>query len=147
VDNKAYKPPLSDSESELSDDGKTRRKKKKKGGPTGGPLSTLPVLLADKAKKKKKKTQRKNLETQEDESDSEEISQQMDIVCISIPNPKSTSEHISLAVITTNVNTSKFKSSCLPYFKFPHVPGTQLRGWRCLHGRRRARSSFYTRSG
>jgi SUN domain-containing protein 1/2 len=80
VDNKAYKPPLSESESELSDDGKTRRKKKKK-GPTGGPLSTLPVLSADKAKKKKKKTQRKNFETQEDESESEENSQQMDIVC------------------------------------------------------------------
>lgn len=91
VDNKAYKPP-SDSESELSDDGKTRRRKKKKGGPTGGPLSTLPVLLADKAKKKKKKTQRKNLETQEDESESEEVSQQIDIVCTSIPIPKPTSE-------------------------------------------------------
>ena len=94
VDNKAYKPPLSDSESELSDDGKTRRKKKKKGGPTGGPLSTLPVLLADKAKKKKKRTQRKNLETQEDESGSEDISQQMDIVCTSIPTPKTTSEYL-----------------------------------------------------
>lgn len=94
VDNKAYKPPLSESESELSDDGKTRRKKKKKGGPTGGPLSTLPVLLADKAKKKKKKTQRKNLETQEDESDSEEISQQIDIVCTSISISKPTSEHL-----------------------------------------------------
>ena len=93
VDNKAYKPPLSESESELSDDGKTRRKKKKKGGPTGGPLSTLPVLLADKAKKKKKKTQRKNQETQEDESESEEISQQIDIVCTSIPIPNPTSEH------------------------------------------------------
>jgi len=81
VDNKAYKPPLSDSESEWSDDGKTRRKKKKKAGPTGGPLSTLPVLSADKAKKKKKKNPRKNLETQEDESESEENSQQMEIVC------------------------------------------------------------------
>ena len=88
VDNKAYKPPLSESESELSDDGKTRRKKKKKGGATGGPLLTLPVLSADKAKKKKKKSQRKNIETQEGESESEENSQQMDIVrtSISIPN-------------------------------------------------------------
>ena len=94
VDNKAYKPPLSDSESELSDDGKTRRKKKKKGGPTGGPLSTLPVLIADKAKKKKRKTQRKNLETQDDESESEDISQQIDIVCTSIPIPKPTSNHL-----------------------------------------------------
>ena len=96
VDNKAYKPPLSESESELSDDGKTRRKKKKKGGPTGGPLSTLPVLLADKAKKKKKKTPRKNHENQEDESGSEENSQQMDNVCtpIPIPIPKPTSEHL-----------------------------------------------------
>ena len=84
VDNKAYKPPVSDSESEWSDDGKTRRKKKKRGGPTGGPLSTLPVLSADKAKKKRKKNQRKNPETQEDESESEENSQQMEIVCASI---------------------------------------------------------------
>ena len=94
VDNKAYKPPLSESESELSDDGKTRRKKKKKGGPTGGPLSTLPVLHADKAKKKKKKTQRKNLETQEDESESEDVSQQIDIVCTLNPIPKPPSEHL-----------------------------------------------------
>ena len=102
VDNKAYKPPVSESESELSDDGKTRRKKKKKGGPMGGPLSTLPVVLADKAKKRRKKTQRKNLETHEEESESEEISQQIDIVCTSIP-------------------------ICLPYNKFSHIPGTQLR--------------------
>jgi len=81
VDNKAYKPPSSDSESEWSDNGKTRRKKKKKAGPTGGPLSTLPVLSTDKVKKKKKKNHRKNLETQEDESGSEENSQQMEIVC------------------------------------------------------------------
>jgi SUN domain-containing protein 1/2 len=92
VDNKAYKPPLSESESELSDGGNTRRKKKKK-GPTGGPLSTLPVLSADKAKKKKKKTHRKNLEAQEEESESEENSQQMDVVCTSISVMKPTSKH------------------------------------------------------
>ena len=86
VDNKAYKPPLSESESELSDDGKTRRKKKKKGA-TGGPLSTLPVLSADKAKKKKKKSQRKNLETQEgEESESEENSQNLNSFTSQVPS-------------------------------------------------------------
>ena len=121
VDNKAYKPPLSDSESELSDDGKTRRKKKKKGGPTGGPLSTLPVLLADKAKKKKKKTQRKNLETQEDESESEEISQQMDIVCTSIPNPK----HVSEYLFSNHYNERQylgFQILLSPTFQIPACP-------------------------
>ena len=145
VDNKAYKPPLSESESELSDDGKTRRKKKKK-GPTGGPLSTLPVLSADKAKKKKKKAHKKNLETQEDESESEGNSQQMDIVCTLIPN-LNLYLSISLAIISTDVDAQGFESCRLSNFKFPHVPGTQrLRRWRCFYGRRRARSSFYTRS-
>lgn len=123
VDNKAYKPPLSDPESELSDDGKTRRKKKKKGGPTGGPLSSLPVLSADRAKKKKKKSQRKNLE---DESESEENSQQTDIVCTSISVPNLHSEHSS-AINTTNVNAPQFECPHPSNFKFPRVPGTQCR--------------------
>ncbi|KAF8808742.1 hypothetical protein BYT27DRAFT_7137253 [Phlegmacium glaucopus] len=97
VDNKAYKPPVSESESEWSDDGKTRRKKKKKGGPTGGPLSTLPVLSADKAKKKKKKNSRKFFETQEDESESEEDLQEIQsLQRTSIPrNSNPSNSHIS----------------------------------------------------
>ena len=119
VDNKAYKPPLSETESELSDDGKTRRKKKKK-RPTGGPLSTLPVLSADKAKKKKKKTHKKNFETQEDESESEEILQQMDIVCTLIPI-----SNLYLSISSAIISTApEFKSSRFSNFKFSHVPGT-----------------------
>ncbi|KAK2460315.1 hypothetical protein APHAL10511_007704 [Amanita phalloides] len=60
VDNKAYKPSLSDRESseEHSDDddkGRRRRKKKKKTDPVGGPLTTLPVMAADKRKRRRSK--------------------------------------------------------------------------------------------
>ena len=59
VDNKAYKPSLSDlseSESDSGSDGGKRTKKRrgKKGGGTGGPLRTLPVAGYDKRKKKRK---------------------------------------------------------------------------------------------
>ncbi|KAF8627047.1 hypothetical protein AX17_006387 [Amanita inopinata Kibby_2008] len=58
VDNKAYKPSISDeegSEEYTDDDGKSRRrrKKKKKNETVGGPLTTLPVMAADKRKRRK----------------------------------------------------------------------------------------------
>ena len=55
VDNKAYKPPQeSEDESEWSDDGKTKRRRRKlKKGPAGGPLSTLPIVSADRRRRRK----------------------------------------------------------------------------------------------
>ncbi|KAF8910653.1 hypothetical protein CPB84DRAFT_1743479 [Gymnopilus junonius] len=55
VDNKAYKPSLSEEEeSEYSDDDKTRRRRKKtKKGPAGGPLTSLPVVGSDKRRRRK----------------------------------------------------------------------------------------------
>ncbi|KAM6490512.1 hypothetical protein JOM56_013855 [Amanita muscaria] len=59
IDKKAYQPSPSDDEGseEWSDDGKGRRRmrKKKKHEPLGGPLTTLPVMSADKRKRRKSK--------------------------------------------------------------------------------------------
>ncbi|KAH9481357.1 Spindle pole body-associated protein sad1 [Psilocybe cubensis] len=78
VDNKAYKPSLSDDEySEYSDDdGKKRRKRKSKKGPSGGPLTTLPVVAADKRRRRKGQGSKPNAGGQdESESDSDENTQ------------------------------------------------------------------------
>jgi len=79
VDNKAYKPPQeSDDESGLSDDGKTKRRRRKfKKGPAGGPLSTLPVVTADKRRRRKSLGSKGNfLDPDEDESGSDENTQE-----------------------------------------------------------------------
>ncbi|KAH7884363.1 hypothetical protein F5I97DRAFT_1443824 [Phlebopus sp. FC_14] len=57
LDNKAYRPSLSDleeSDDDVSDDAKRRRKKLKKKDLGGGPLTSLPVAGYDKRKKRKK---------------------------------------------------------------------------------------------
>ncbi|TBU32615.1 hypothetical protein BD311DRAFT_546439 [Dichomitus squalens] len=57
VDNKAYRPSMSDldeSDEDFEENGKRTRRKKKKGGAVGGPLTTLPVAGYDKRKKRKK---------------------------------------------------------------------------------------------
>ncbi|THG99074.1 hypothetical protein EW026_g3206 [Hermanssonia centrifuga] len=64
VDNKAYRPSVSDlddSEDEVEEDGKrTKRRKAKKTGAAGGPLTTLPVAGYDKRKKKRRSGAREN---------------------------------------------------------------------------------------
>ncbi|PPQ69145.1 hypothetical protein CVT25_004525 [Psilocybe cyanescens] len=75
VDNKAYKPSLSeDEESEYSDDdGKRRKKRKSKKGPSGGPLTTLPVVGADKRRRRKGQGSKSNPGGPDEfESDSDE---------------------------------------------------------------------------
>ncbi|KAG6813396.1 hypothetical protein H0H92_011373 [Tricholoma furcatifolium] len=60
VDNRAYKPTLSDEESDDEDndsDGKTRKRKKKKREPAGA-MNNLPVISADKRKKRKSKSKK-----------------------------------------------------------------------------------------
>ncbi|KAF8071925.1 hypothetical protein FPV67DRAFT_1411606 [Lyophyllum atratum] len=74
TDKKAYKPSQSDEESsdeDFEEDGKTkRRKKKKKKEAVGGPLTTLPVLSADKRKKRRARGSKGNLGEVEEEEES-----------------------------------------------------------------------------
>ncbi|KAF9223676.1 hypothetical protein BS17DRAFT_111913 [Gyrodon lividus] len=59
LDNKAYRPSMSDleeSDDEVSDDGKKRRKKIKKKDLGGGPLTSLPIAGYEKRRRKKKGT-------------------------------------------------------------------------------------------
>ncbi|KXN84739.1 Spindle pole body-associated protein sad1 [Leucoagaricus sp. SymC.cos] len=77
MDNRAYKPSASDIEGdddEYSDEDKRkRRKKKKKNEPVGGPLTTLPVLSADRKKKRKSRGTKSGVPGQDDEeSESDE---------------------------------------------------------------------------
>jgi SUN domain-containing protein 1/2 len=79
VDNKAYRPSMSDldeSDEDVSDDGKRRGKKKKKKEAIGGPLSSLPVMTADKRRKKKGRKSGAAGEEEDDgrESDTERVS-------------------------------------------------------------------------
>lgn len=79
MDNRAYKPPASDIESDdddySDDDKRKKRRKKKKNEPVGGPLTTLPVLSADKKKKRKSKGTKSGAGGQDDEeSESDELS-------------------------------------------------------------------------
>ena len=83
IDNKAYKPPQeSDDESEWSDEGTTKRRRRKfKKGPGGGPLSTLPVVTADKRRRRKSLGSKGNfLDPEEDDSGSDGNTQ-ADTVC------------------------------------------------------------------
>jgi SUN domain-containing protein 1/2 len=70
TDNKAYRPSMSDLETDddnIDDDGKKVRRRKKKKDLPGGPLTTLPVAGYDKKKKKKPRTSKGN--TAEAEAD------------------------------------------------------------------------------
>jgi SUN domain-containing protein 1/2 len=63
TDNKAYRPSMSDMETDddnIDDDGKKVRRRKKKKDLPGGPLTTLPVAGYDKKKKKKPRTSKGN---------------------------------------------------------------------------------------
>jgi SUN domain-containing protein 1/2 len=76
VDNKAYKPPVSDPESseedEEGDDKTKKRRKKKKKDTIGGLLNQLPVITHDKRRKKKSRGSKQNIGGEDEESDSEE---------------------------------------------------------------------------
>ena len=76
MDNRAYKPSVSDIESnddDYSDEDKRRkRRKKKKNDLVGGPLATLPVLSADRKKKRKSRENKSGADDEEEsESDNE----------------------------------------------------------------------------
>ncbi|KAF9243497.1 hypothetical protein BU15DRAFT_42959 [Melanogaster broomeanus] len=100
LDNKAYRPSMSDldeSDEQLSDDGKKRRKKVKKKDLGGGPLTSLPVAGYDKRRKRKKGT--KGMEAGEGEEDQESSSgseqrasvTRESVVRTSVPPPARTS--------------------------------------------------------
>ncbi|CDO74910.1 hypothetical protein BN946_scf184988.g17 [Trametes cinnabarina] len=80
VDNKAYRPSMSDleeSDEEFEEDGKrTRRKKAKKTGPVGGPLTSLPVTSYDK-RRRRRRGGRENGAGEEDEGDITEEDEQI----------------------------------------------------------------------
>ncbi|KIJ66887.1 hypothetical protein HYDPIDRAFT_38336 [Hydnomerulius pinastri MD-312] len=79
VDNKAYRPSMSDldeSDDEVSDDGKRRRKKMKKKDLGGGPLTSLPVAGYDKRRKKKTGTKGAAAGEGEEDQDSSSGSEQ-----------------------------------------------------------------------
>ncbi|EGO24261.1 hypothetical protein SERLADRAFT_449028 [Serpula lacrymans var. lacrymans S7.9] len=65
MDNKAYRPSVSEmeeSEDDLSDDGKKRRRRAKKKELGGGPLTTLPVASYGKRRRRKGRGSNRNLE-------------------------------------------------------------------------------------
>ncbi|OSD06405.1 hypothetical protein PYCCODRAFT_1431414 [Trametes coccinea BRFM310] len=80
MDNKAYRPSMSDleeSDEEFEEDGKrTRRKKTKKTGPVGGPLTSLPVTSYDK-RRRRKRGGRENGAGEEDEGEMSEEEDQI----------------------------------------------------------------------
>ena len=92
VDNKAYRPSMSDleeSDEDFEEDGKRTRRKKKKGGPAGGPLTTLPVAGYDRRKKKKKGAKENGAAEGEEEESSEEESRASEQVrSLVVPLPR-----------------------------------------------------------
>ncbi|KAI0044926.1 hypothetical protein FA95DRAFT_207587 [Auriscalpium vulgare] len=101
VDNKAYRPSLSDleqSDEDISDDGKKRRRKAKKGS-VGGPLTSLPVTQYEKRRRRKKGSKADGTgggEDEEGESGSEELVSEQRIlpkrtspIPIDLPRPPS----------------------------------------------------------
>ncbi|KAF7977493.1 hypothetical protein HWV62_3454 [Athelia sp. TMB] len=91
VDNKAYRPSQSDlDESDEEDDDERRTKKRKaRKGPAGGPLTSLPVVGADKRKKRKSRGSKANaLEDDDDEGSEEGQSEQRSMSHRSIPNSR-----------------------------------------------------------
>lgn len=95
MDYRAYKPTTSDVESDddgYSDDDKhKKRRRKKKNEPVGGPLTTLPVLSADKKKKRKSKGTKNGINDQ-DKEDSESDEPSVEIVCLFYCSVKSQSD-------------------------------------------------------
>lgn len=83
MDYRAYKPTASDVESDdddySDDDKRRRRRRKKRNEPVGGPLTTLPVLSADRKKKRKSKGVKNGLDDQ-DQEDSESDEPSIEIV-------------------------------------------------------------------
>lgn len=74
LDNKAYRPSMSDleeSDDQLSDDGRKRRKKMKKKDLGPGPLTSLPVAGYDKRRRRKKGSKGGEAELDEAEDDQE----------------------------------------------------------------------------
>lgn len=121
MDNRAYKPTASDIESDdedySDDDKRKRRRKKKKNEPVGGPLTTLPVLSADRKKKRKSRGTKSGAADQDDEdSESDELS--IEVVRFISPSTR----HEGL----TDANRSPRKRSSVhpyhaPYHHLPHA--------------------------
>ena len=86
-DNKAYKPALSDDESSEDEHderkGRKKKKKSKKDAATGGPLTSLPVISADKKRPKRPRASKGTAGGPEDE-ESESDDQTVDRVRFSI---------------------------------------------------------------
>ena len=80
MDNKAYRPSMSDleeSDDDFAEDGKrTRRRKSKKG--TGGPLNTLPVIQGEKRRKKRKGGKSNGVDEEEEGSSEEQEEEQQE---------------------------------------------------------------------
>ncbi|PPR03309.1 hypothetical protein CVT26_007783, partial [Gymnopilus dilepis] len=93
LDNKAYKPSLSDEEeSEYSDNDKTRRRRKKgKKGPAGGPLTSLPVVGADKRRRRKGHGPKGTHDGPDDDDSDSENDTQIDIHSAQLPSGARTS--------------------------------------------------------
>ena len=83
MDNKAYRPTVSDleeeSDDEMGDDKKGRRRRKKKDSAGGGPLRTLPVAQYDKRKKKRGRNGRDD-DSGSDVQDQELVSEQVSLI-------------------------------------------------------------------
>ena len=75
VDNNAYKPSVSEGENseEYSDADRTRRRRKKKerDGSVGGPLTTLPIMSADKRKRRRSRGGKSGAGNEGDDSESD----------------------------------------------------------------------------
>ena len=116
VDNKAYKP-VSDGESdeEYSDDdkGRRRRKKKKKDGPVGGPLTTLPIMPADKRKKRRSRGGKSGTgdEGEDSESDGNTAAEKVSNHCLSKPT---TADQCLPGIQSTSLSRQIFYSPSIP---------------------------------
>ncbi|KAI0360041.1 hypothetical protein OH77DRAFT_1393956 [Trametes cingulata] len=81
MDNKAYRPTMSDleeSDEDFMEDGKrVRRKKAKKTGPAGGPLTSLPVAGYDKRRRRKKGGKENGAQGEDEEEGSTEEEDQV----------------------------------------------------------------------
>ncbi|KAF9449514.1 hypothetical protein P691DRAFT_667324 [Macrolepiota fuliginosa MF-IS2] len=143
MDNRAYKPSASDVESDEdssdNDDKRKKRRKKKKNEPVGGPLTTLPVLSADKKKRRKSRGTKSGVNGQDDEeseSDDEPSvelestqAQQRSSVPRSLPPPPSrlsAQRSAPLQTQDTSLQDSSLDSAEQGLDSIPEVPEDEL---------------------